>query len=73
MAKHKSDNESVEIDDVVVHAATDAAILVETSDGDEVWIPKSQLRQGTNVIEEGDKGKIIVPRWIAVEKEIWDD
>jgi len=73
MAKHKSDNESVEIDDVEVLAATEAAILIETSDGDEEWIPKSQLRQGTNVIAKGDKGKIIIPRWIAVEKEIWDD
>jgi hypothetical protein len=49
---------------------SEGALLLEPADGDEVWIPKSQLR-GDDITEEseaGYSGVLVVPRWLA-EKE----
>ena len=65
-------------DEITVLGATvlrtsDKALLVEV-DGSETWVPKSQLKgKGDGVLteesEQGDTGKLVLPRWLAEEKE----
>jgi SH3-like domain-containing protein len=55
--------------EVSVVRETEKAILVRTADGDEAWVPKSQLvAEGTDVDGTGDVGTIAIPRWLAEEK-----
>jgi len=61
--------EYVTILDVLVKAKTTLAILVEIEDK-EHWIPKSQLGPYNEVTEEGDKGNLEIPEWLADEKGI---
>ncbi len=60
------DNE-VQIEDAECVRETDKALLVQV-DGLEVWIPKSQLRDGTELKERGDVGLLVIPEWLAEEK-----
>lgn len=39
----------------------DKAILIETTDGQSIWLPKSQL-------ESYDKDEIVMAAWLAKEK-----
>lgn len=57
--------EPIEIEDVTVIKASDRALLIKTEDGREVWIPKSQTLEGTEVGAEGDVGAIVIPAWLA--------
>lgn len=51
----------------VCRRATDLAILVEV-DGQEVWIPKSQIDDDSEVYEANTEGDLIIPEWLAREK-----
>jgi len=62
-------HEMVEFEDVTVVRETDAAILCDI-DGDEVWIPKSQIHDDSEVYEMSTSGTLIIPEWLAVEKEL---
>lgn len=53
--------------DVSVDAETPKAILV-TLDGEEHWIPKSQISDDSEVYTSGTEGKLIISTWIAKEK-----
>lgn len=46
---------------------TDRALLVEI-DGEEHWIPKSQILDDSEVYEEGGEGVLVVTTWIAKQK-----
>lgn len=59
--------ETVEFDDVLCIAETDEAILVEI-DGDQHWIPQSQVNDDSEVWSKGDEGTLIITRWIAEKK-----
>ncbi len=52
-----------------VHAIkqTDLGLLC-IIDGDEVWIPISQITSDSEVTENGDEGTLAVKEWIAIEK-----
>lgn len=67
----KDGNEPVEYDCVEVLKETDRAWLCNV-DGSEVWIPKSQLLDGSDDLHDGtdDAFTIVVPMWLAVEKGI---
>ncbi len=54
-------------DEVIVKKTTPKALLVEI-DGEEYWLPKSQLGKATDVENEGDIGTIEIPKWLAEEK-----
>jgi hypothetical protein len=62
-----NDEEPVEFEDVRVKAETELAILCEI-DGKEVWIPRSQVHDDSEVSSQGDEGTLILARWFA-EKE----
>jgi len=59
----------VELPDVEVVKATDMALLC-LIEGDEHWIPKSQIHRTSEVKDEGDEGTLIIPLWLAEEKGI---
>ncbi len=53
--------------DVIVIAETEKALLCNI-EGEEIWIPKSQILDESEVIEKGDEGSLIITQWIASEK-----
>lgn len=55
---------------VKVVACTDLALLVD-ADGEEVWIPKSQIDEDSDIgdgSEKGDEGELTIPQWLAEAK-----
>jgi hypothetical protein len=57
----------IEIDDVTVKRETEKALLCEI-DGEEVWIPKGQIDDDSEVYEMGTEGTLIISKWIAEQK-----
>lgn len=51
-----------------VKVETSRALLCVFDGGKEEWIPKSQIREDSEVIEKGDAGEIAIPVWLAEEK-----
>ena len=47
--------------------STDKAVLIET-EGEEFWIPQSQIEDDSEVWEEGDEGTLVITDWIAEKK-----
>lgn len=45
------------------------AILCEI-DGQQVWVPRSQLLVGTTMQRVGDQGEIVIPRWLAINLQL---
>lgn len=50
-----------------VRAVTDTAILFHSDDDESAWLPRSQI-QVEGEIEVGERVKIALPEWLAVEK-----
>ena len=48
---------------------TDAAFLIKVDEGEEHWIPKSQISDPDDY-KEGDIGTISITEWIAEQKGI---
>lgn len=61
--------EMVEIEVELVTAETDKAILCLV-DGREHWIPKSQIDEESLVKSKGDDGKLVIPEWLAIDKNL---
>jgi hypothetical protein len=51
-----------------VKAETDRALLCVFENSAEEWIPKSQIREDSQVNEKGDAGELAIPVWLAEEK-----
>ena len=56
----------VELGEVEVLIETDLALLCLVS-GKEVWIPREQI-QSRDHWHAGHRGKLVVPRWLALYK-----
>lgn len=69
----------VDVDEVI--RESDKSILVRVSEDEkaviaaedcartrEVWIPKSQIQEDSDVNEVGDSGTLIVSEWLAEER-----
>ena len=50
---------------------TAKAILVEDSDGDKAWVPKSQIHPDSDVWEDGHEGTLVVTEWFS-EQIVWE-
>jgi hypothetical protein len=61
--------EPVEFEDVTVKVAREKALLCEV-DGKTVWIPISQIQDDSEVYKADTEGKLVIPRWLAEEKEL---
>jgi hypothetical protein len=59
----------VEIDGCVCSMATAKAILV-VCEGEETWIPASQIDDDSEVYKAGTEGTLVIPRWVAEMKEL---
>jgi hypothetical protein len=57
----------VTLSNVTVKRATDKALLCEIH-GEEIWIPKSQIHDDSEVYEADTEGDLIIPRWLAEKK-----
>ena len=63
-----AEEEDYVLDDVECLHATDRAILVRIGE-DKEWIPKSQLRDGNEVLAPGDAGTLVISGWLAQQKD----
>jgi hypothetical protein len=61
--------ETVDIDDVECTIEVDKAILC-IIENDEIWIPKSQIDDESEVQGKGDMGTLTITKWIAKNKGI---
>lgn len=52
----------------IVQRETEKALLVALENGQEMWMPKSQIMSGSEVSSEGDSGMMKISEWIAGEK-----
>jgi len=50
-------------------SASGAALLVEI-DGKNHWIPQSQIHDDSEVWKPEDEGELVIPEWLAIEKEL---
>ena len=46
------------------------ALLCVIEEDVEAWIPKSQIDDDSDVREEGDEGTLVIPLWLAEEKDL---
>lgn len=52
-------------------AETDDAVLVEIPEfGREVWIPKSQIDDDSEVYKKDTTGTLIITEWLAIKKNL---
>jgi hypothetical protein len=61
--------ELVEVDDCACSTATAKAILI-ACEGEEVWVPASQVHEDSEVYKPGTEGILVIPRWVAEMKEL---
>jgi hypothetical protein len=60
------------ITNVIVVGETEKAIDARWGDDTHIahWIAKSQLLPGTEVQHQGDRGAVVIPRWLALKARI---
>jgi hypothetical protein len=61
------DQDTVDLDDVEVLREGGLAILCRIG-AKEVWVPKAQMLNGTRIRTRGDRGRLVVPRWFALDQ-----
>jgi hypothetical protein len=66
--EYHRDRRYVEFEDVHCKAQTDLAILCEGVTEDDVWVPKSQVHDDSEVYKKDTDGTLIVSRWWADQK-----
>lgn len=59
----------VSFEDVRVVRGSSKALLCEIN-GEQHWIPKSQIDDDSEVFDDGEnaEGTLVLPEWLAVEK-----
>lgn len=62
----------VYIEDCEVKATTDKALLVGIG-AEDIWIARSQLHRDCELDSKGDEGDLIIPKWLAEDKDIEAD
>jgi hypothetical protein len=69
-ARRGADREPVRIEHVTCTHETEKALLVIVDDDDtnEIWIPKSQVDDDSEVWKKGDEGVLVIPAWLAEAK-----
>ncbi len=58
-----------EFEDVEAIAETDKALLCRIN-GEEVWVPQSQIDEDSEVYTKGDRGTLIVTEWWAAQRRL---
>ena len=66
--KHGDDgDDDFVVDGAVLKQETDGAVLVEVG-GEDLWLPKSQVRSREDLTEPGDVGSVTIPLWLARDR-----
>lgn len=60
-------SEKVQIQNVTVARETESALLVNI-EGEEIWIPKSQIDDDSEVYKKDTSGTLVITEWIAKQK-----
>lgn len=63
-------DDEIGCDSVFCFRESPLALLVRLDDGREVWIPKSQISDNSEVFCEGQRGELVVSRWFAEKEDI---
>ena len=67
----RREEELATFEGVEVEYESDKALLcIIPGHEDKIWIPKSQLREGNELKEKGDKGELVVTEWLATQKNL---
>jgi hypothetical protein len=56
--------ETVQIQNVKALRETEKALLVGV-EGEEVWLPKSQIDDDSEVYKDNTEGVLVIPLWLA--------
>lgn len=56
--------EKFQVQDVKALRETEKALLVEI-EGEEFWLPKSQIDDDSEVYKEDTEGTLVIPMWLA--------
>lgn len=67
MSDDRYESVSVPVEEVKAESAKAILIVTEESEG---WIPTSQIRDESEVWKKGDSGSLVIPRWLAEEKDL---
>ena len=71
MVRRKEDPPPAEFEGCTVLRETERALLVQIPDnGEDVWVPKSQLDEGNELDAEGDEGVLVVKAWWAEKRRL---
>lgn len=62
-----SGHDTYYVDGCMAIKETEKGLLV-MYEGEEIWVPKSQIRPDSEVTEDGDEGVLAIPRWLADDK-----
>ena len=62
---HEDMAETVQIQNVKAVRETEAALLVEVEGEEEIWIPKSQIHDDSEVYKMDTEGTLVIPLWLA--------
>ena len=65
-----SKQKTVTFNNVTVIKDTPLAILCEFEDGEEHWIPQSQVDADSECYGKGDEGKLVITKWFADKEEL---
>jgi hypothetical protein len=61
-------SEPVEFEGCSCEVESTSAILVEIPEHGELWIPKSQVHDDSEVYKKGTEGKLVITAWLATQK-----
>jgi len=65
--RYREKRDLIEIENVLVVEEREKSLLV-LYEGGEILIPKSQISDMSEVQGNGDKGVLVIPRWLARDR-----
>jgi hypothetical protein len=66
------DEKNIAIEGVECIRHTDKACLMVIF-GEEHWIPQRHINMDSEVYQRGHIGKLIITKWIATQRELWEE
>jgi hypothetical protein len=67
--RYREKRDLVEVEDVLVIEEREKSLLV-LYEGEEILIPRSQISDTSEVQGDGDKGVLVIPRWLANDRDM---
>lgn len=67
--RYREKRDLVEVEDVLVIEEREKSLLV-LYEGEEILIPRSQISDTSEVQGDGDEGVLVIPRWLANDRDM---